>query len=244
MGRKKKKLSASSPARGLRKERKLIAHTEPKSPVAEAYRTLRTNIHFLGLEDSLKTILVTSPGPGEGKSTTTANLAVILAQAGKQVLLLDCDLRKPVVHKIFELSNQVGMTNVLVDRLPLEKGVQETEIQGLRVVTSGPVPPNPSELLDSPRMGELLEEVHTLADIVLIDSPPVLVVTDAAILGAMVSGVILVVNQGTARIDATKQAKKTLENTSAKILGVVLNGVEVPTGDYHYYYYYGSKESL
>lgn len=136
--------------------RRLIVHEEAKSPIAEAYRTLRTNLQFSKSEGKLKTIMFTSAGPGEGKSTTVANTAVALAQSGKKVILMDCDLRKPVQHKIFGKKNR-GLTNILVEEVKIEDFLQKTEIENLRILTGGPIPPNPSELLGSNKMQEVLD---------------------------------------------------------------------------------------
>jgi len=223
-------------------ERHLITHTKPKSPVAEAYRTLRTNIQFSGLDSPYKTILITSAGPAEGKSTTLANLGVAMAQAGMQVLIVDCDLRKPVQHKIFKVQNNQGLTNVLVEHLDPEQVVQKTAVDNLSLLTSGPIPPNPSELLGSERMKELIQQLKSRYDIFLFDSPPAVAVTDAALLSAQLDGVILVLRAGTAKIDMAKQAKEQIEKANGKIIGAVLYGVNYSGEDYHYYYYYGEKK--
>lgn len=223
-------------------ERHLITASKPKSPVAEAYRTLRTNIHFSGLDSPYKTIMVTSAGPGEGKSTTLSNLGVAMAQAGMQVLIVDCDLRKPVQHKIFELPNQKGVTNVLVEQLRAEDIIHSTKVCNLSVLTSGLIPPNPSELLSSERMKSLAEGLKDQFDIVLFDAPPALAVTDAAVLSSRVDGVILVLKSGVAKIDMAKQAKEQIEKANGKFIGSVLYGVSFSGEDYHYYYYYGEKK--
>ena len=222
--------------------RYLITHDRPKSPVAEAYRTLRTNIYFSGLGNPYRTILVTSAGPGEGKSTTLANLGVAMAQADNSVLIIDCDLRKPVQHKIFDLSNQKGLTNVLVEGLSVEKATQATKVDNLAVLTSGPIPPNPSELLGSERMEHIIQLMRNDFDTVLLDSPPVVAVTDAAVLSPLVDGVILVLRSGIAKTDMAKQAKEQIEKANGKIIGAILYGVSYSGEDYHYYYYYGDKK--
>lgn len=223
-------------------ERHLITHSKPKSPIAEAYRTLRTNIHFSGLGSTYRTIMVTSAGPGEGKSTTLANLGVAMAQADSQVLIVDCDLRKPVQHKVFELTNLRGLTNVLVEKVPVDEAVQETEVANLAVLTSGPIPPNPSELLGSGQMEEFIRQVKEKYDTVLFDSPPVVAVTDAAVLSSHVDGVILVLRSRVAKIDMAKQAKELIEKANGRLIGSVLYGVKFSGEDYHYYYYYGEKK--
>ena len=220
-------------------ERKLIVHEQPKSPTAEAYRTLRTNLQFAKVDGELKTVMFTSAGPGEGKSTTIANTAVAMAQSGKKVILIDCDLRKPVQHKIFGKQNQ-GLTNILVENLNIADQIQETGVENLRLLTSGPIPPNPSELMGSRKMSELLEVLKKEADIVLIDSPPVVAVTDASVLASQVDGVTLVLDSGTVRPEMAQRAKQLLTNANGTILGVILNRAEIDDDHAYYYYYYGT----
>ena len=220
-------------------ERKLIVHEQPKSPTAEAYRTLRTNLQFAKVDGELKTVMFTSTGPGEGKSTTIANTAVALAQSGKKVILVDGDLRKPVQHKIFGKQNQ-GLTNILVENLNIRDQIQETGIENLRLLTSGPIPPNPSELMGSRKMSELLEVLKKDADIVLIDSPPVVAVTDASVLASQVDGVVAVLDSGAVRPEMAQRAKELITNANGTILGVILNRVEIDDEHAYYYYYYGN----
>ena len=220
-------------------ERKLIVHEQPKSPTAEAYRTLRTNLQFAKVDGELKTIMYTSAGPGEGKSITIANTAVAIAHSGKKVILLDCDLRKPVLHKIFGKQNH-GLTNILVENLNITDQIQETGIENLRLLTSGPIPPNPSELMGSRKMSELLEVLKKEADIVLIDSPPVVAVTDASVLASQVDGCTLVLDSGTVRPEMAQRAKELITAANGKILGVILNRAEIDDEHAYYYYYYGS----
>ena len=222
-------------------ERKLIVQEQPKSPVAEAYRTLRTNLQYAKVDGELKTIMFTSAGPGEGKSTTVANTAVALAQSGKKVILIDCDLRKPVQHKTFKLKNQ-GLTNVLVEHLQVGVYIQDTSVENLRLVTSGPIPPNPSELLGSLKMAELLATLKDQADMILIDAPPVVAVTDASVLASQVDGITLVLDSGTVRPEMAQRAKELLTNANGRILGVVLNRVEIDDEHAYYYYYYGNEK--
>lgn len=221
--------------------RKLIVHEDAKSPIAEAYRTLRTNIQFSKTDGELKIIMFTSSGPGEGKSTTIANTAVALAQSGKKVILMDCDLRKPVQHKIFGKKNR-GLTNILVEELPIDEFIQDTQIENLRVLTSGPIPPNPSELLGSRKMQELIDYLKTQVDYLIIDAPPVIAVTDACVLAAKVDGITLVVNSGSIRPEMAKKAKDLLLKANGHLLGVVLNRVEIDEEHAYYYYYYGSDD--
>ena len=213
--------------------------TTPKSPIAEQFRTIRTNIQFSSVDKELQTMIVTSSGPAEGKSTTTANLAVVFAQQGKRVLLIDADLRKPTVHYTFRTENHIGLSNVLTRQASLEEAVATTAQDKLWVLPSGPIPPNPSELLGSKGMMTLLEQAKDQYDVIILDTPPVLAVTDAQVLSNLADGVVLVVSSGKTEIDAAKKAKELLESAKAKILGVVLNNKKVQ--DSQYYYYYGGK---
>ncbi|WP_299094521.1 CpsD/CapB family tyrosine-protein kinase [uncultured Metabacillus sp.] len=213
--------------------------TNPKSPIAEQFRTIRTNIQFSSVDEEVKTIIVTSAGPAEGKSTTTANLAVVFAQQGKKVLMIDADLRKPTVHYTFNKENYIGLSNVLTKQETLGEAIQTTSQENLFVLTSGPVPPNPSELLGSKGMQSMLAEVKQEFDVIILDSPPVLAVTDAQVLSNLTDGVVLVVSSGKTEVDAAKKAKELLHSAKAKILGVVLNNKKAQ--DSQYYYYYGGK---
>lgn len=222
-------------------KRKLIVHEDAKSPIAEAYRTLRTNLQFAKVDSDLQLMMFTSTGPSEGKSTTVANTAVAIAQTGKKVLLVDCDLRKPVQHKIFAKQNQ-GLTNALVEKVALNELIQDTEIENLQLLTSGPIPPNPSELLGSALMESTLAELRKLAEIIIIDAPPTIAVTDASVLASKVDGVILVVAAGENRPEMAQKAKNLLVKAQGKILGVVLNKVEIEEEHAYYYYYYGADK--
>ncbi len=215
---------------------------DSRSPFAEAFRTLRTNISFAGVDNPYRTILVASTLPGEGKSSTTANLGVVIAQAGQRVLIIDCDLRKPVQHNNFNLNNTTGVTNCLVNGLELGKVIQNTETERLDILTSGPIPPNPAELIGSNKMAALINSARDAYDIVLIDSPPAVTVTDASLLAAMVDGVLLVVKTASTKIELVQETKSILEKANAKIIGVVLNKVDVSSSNYYYHYYYYSKD--
>ncbi|MFC3883396.1 CpsD/CapB family tyrosine-protein kinase [Bacillus songklensis] len=228
----KRKKNAPAPTA----QRSLISHTQPKSPISEQYRTLRTNIQFSNVDGSLQSLMVTSSGPGEGKSTTVANLAVVFAQQGKKVLLVDADLRKPTVHYTFRLENHIGLTNVLTKQTPLLFAVHSTDIENLSVLTSGPIPPNPAELLASAAMKEILEEMYGEFDIILFDTPPVLAVTDAQILANLCDGSVLVIRSAGTVVDAAQKSKELLEAAQGKLLGVVLNQKQQEKGDYFYYY--------
>lgn len=222
--------------RNKSRERSLITHLDPKSPVSEAFRTLRTNIQFSSIDSQVKTMMITSTGPSEGKSTITANLAVVLAQSGKKTLLVDTDLRKPTVHRTFRLLNRDGLTNALTSQDNFKQFTKNTEIDNLDVITTGPIPPNPSELLGSMAMARFINEVSAIYDTVIFDTPPVIAVTDAQILATQVDGVFLVVNSGKTNRDMALKAKTLLSNVKANILGCVLNNREIEGENYYYYY--------
>jgi len=214
--------------------RSLVTVANPRSPISEAYRALRTNIQFSSIDRSLHSLLVTSTSPEEGKSTVLANLAVTFAEAGSQVILVDADLRRPSLHVLFGLSNQVGLTTAVLDdggALP----IQDTPVPNLRLLTSGPLPPNPAELLGSQRMDRIIEGLRAMADYVLFDSPPIVAVTDAAVLGRRLDGVLLVVDAGKTKRDHARRAKALLEKVNAHLLGVVLNNAELDLSLYQYY---------
>lgn len=219
-------------------KRKLISALDPKSPITEQYRTIRTNIQFASIDKELKMLMVTSAGPGDGKSTTAANLAVTIAQQGKRVLLVDADLRKPTVHYTFNLTNTFGLTSVLTRQMTLEEAFVESSIQGLSILPSGPIPPNPAELLGSVSMETFLKNAKEMFDQVIFDTPPVLAVTDAQILANKCDGVILVVSSGKTEIEEATKAKEMLIASQGKLLGAVLNNKKLTDSDY--YYYYGS----
>lgn len=214
----------------------LVTISNPRSPIAEAYRTLRTNLEFSNLDRSLRALLVTSPGPDEGKSTTLANLAVTIAQGGKRVILVDADLRRPSQHQIFNLKNSVGLSDMVRDdALLANPPLQDTGVPNLQVLTSGPLPPNPAEILGSKRMSDILAALLSRADMVLLDAPPVIAVTDAAVLSAKVDGVLLVIRAGKTKRENAKKAQQQLEKINARIIGVVLNNVK-PDASVQYYY--------
>ncbi len=219
---------------------RLITHFAPKSPISEAYRTFRTNIQYTKLDRDLKALLVTSPGPGEGKSTSVANLAITMAQMGSKVLLIDSDLRRPILHSIFNIDRRVGLSNVLVGRATIEEAAQTTEIDNLFVMPCGTLPPNPSELLGSSAMKTTLEAMKQKFDIVLFDSPPIIAVTDAAVLSSQLDGVILVIKSGQTDREAAFRAYTLLKNVKTRVLGALLNGVHIESmyGSYYYYYHY------
>ncbi|MCX7841048.1 MAG: polysaccharide biosynthesis tyrosine autokinase, partial [Anaerolineae bacterium] len=205
-------------------EEKLVAARHPRSSHAEAYRLLRTNIQVADVDRPVQTILVTSPNPVEGKSVTAANLAVVMAQAGLRTVLVDADLRRPTQHRLFRLTNDIGLTNSLVQSAPnLDGYARATDVENLRVVTTGPLPPNPAELLGSKRMQKLVEALKDQADVIIFDTPPCLPLADAAILARQVDGVVLVTDAGKTRRDAVVKAKEALERAGGRVLGTVLN---------------------
>jgi capsular exopolysaccharide synthesis family protein len=215
----------------------LVAHVEPKSPAAEAYRTLRTSIQFAGLDHKCRSIVVTSSSPGEGKSTTVANFGVVLAQTGSRVCLVDSDLRRPTLHRIFGLANTRGLTTALLEGLPLAETAQPTAVPNLAVVTSGPLPPNPAELVGSNRMREALEAAAADYDMVLLDSPPVVSVADAVALATFADGVVMVVQTGKVPHEVIRRATGQILAVKGRILGVVMNGVNLKRDGYYYDYY-------
>ena len=215
----------------------LVSSENPKSLAAEAYRTLRTNIQFSSLDEEIKSIVVTSSGPGEGKTTTMANLAITMAQSGKKVLLMDCDFRKPTVHKKFGLPNSQGLTNILAQDKKFEDIVVTAEVENLFVVTSGPIPPNPAELLGTKKMKALLKELTKIFDMVLIDAPPVLAVTDAQILSTLVNGTVIVSAYGKSDKRALLQSKVNIEKVGGKILGIVITKIPEQSNGYYGKYY-------
>lgn len=219
----------------------LIALHAPRSPISEAYRALRTNIQFARPGQAIRSLLVTSAGPVEGKTATAANLAVVLAQGGQRVILVDADLRRPRLHRLFEVPREPGLTDLIVGRDDDVAGyLQPTAQENLHVLPCGPLPRNPAELLASARAAEVMDRIGARADVVVYDSPPAATVTDAVLLGARVDGVIQVVEAGGPRRDVVQRARRLLEKVGAPLLGPVLNRVDAADmGYYAYYYYYG-----
>lgn len=206
----------------------LITLTDPRSPVAEAYRTLRTNLTFAGLDQPLETLIVTSPANGGEKSIAAANLAVVMAQGEHRTILVDADLRRPALHEIFGVSNERGLTTLFVDpRARAEPPLIDVGVENLWLLPSGPLPPNPTDLLGSRRMEEIIAALRSQADVLIFDAPPVLAVTDAAVLGMKVDGVLLVVAAGRTRREHARQARELLERARVRVVGVVLTDVPV-----------------
>ena len=236
-------LGAIARIEGQEYDEKLIPLRQPRSPISEAYRALRTNIQFSSVDRPVRTLLVTSSDPAEGKSITLANLAVVMAQSGRSVIVVDSDLRRPTQHKIFGLNNHHGLSNATLESSSsLLEYIQPTQIENLRIVTSGPLPPNPADLLGSERMVAIIEELKSRADLVLFDSPPVLAVTDAAVLSTKVDGVLLVHNAGHTRCAMARRAVEELRRVDANLLGVVLNRLSLRRGSYYYPQYYYQTE--
>ncbi len=222
------------PAKG-----KPITESSPRSPVSEGFRKLRTNIQYASIDHGLHTILITSPEPGEGKTTIAANLAVVFAHNDRKVVLFDCDLRRPAVHHIFDMPNKRGLSDLFInDQTKLSDVEQESGIKQLRVVTSGSLPPNPAELLESDRMQAIISETLQTCDILVIDTPPALAVTDASVLASSVDGVVLVFKPGSTRRTVARQAVQQLLRSNARLLGVVLNNLDLGRAGYGYRYYY------
>ncbi|MGB9592921.1 MAG: CpsD/CapB family tyrosine-protein kinase [Anaerolineae bacterium] len=220
----------------------LITIAQPRSAVSEAYRTLLTSIDFAGLDRPIRTLMLTSASPEEGKSSTLANLAVVAAQEGRKVIVVDCDLRRPSLHSIFGLPNSEGLTTALMNAETLrEPPLRSMGVNGLSVLTSGPIPPNPLELLGSRRMADLLAALAERADMVLVDAPPVVAVADAAILASKVDAVLLVVQAGKAKRDYVERAKTLLEKANARIIGAALTNVQADSLLTRYYAAEGSR---
>ncbi|MFH5835119.1 CpsD/CapB family tyrosine-protein kinase [Proteiniclasticum sp. C24MP] len=221
----------------------LVTLTDSKSVAAEAYRTLRTNIQFSSFDEEMKVITVTSSRPSEGKSTVACNMAVTFAENGNRVLLIDADLRRPTVHKKFKLPNSLGIVNLILEPDRRSEIVHEDVIEGLDIVTSGAIPPNPSELLGSKRNRALLSRLREDYDTIILDTPPLLAVTDAQVLTTISDGTIIVAQHGVTKKDEILQAKGLLEKVKGNILGVVLSQIPVDDNSYYYYYSYEEKKT-
>lgn len=230
-------------------KRELIVHQDPKSPISEVFRTLRTNIQFMNTKGKLKTILVTSTLPGEGKSWVSANLAVTFAQAGKKVVLIDADMRKGRAYSIFGVSPRPGLSNYLsgiddnsdnIEDIDIADYIQETDIDNLYVIAAGNIPPNPSELLITPQMVDLLEQLKELCDIVIIDGTPSQLVTDALILARLVDSTLIVTASKSTKKEDLKRIIGNIQNVGGKIAGVVINKIPMNAKKYDQSYYYGS----
>jgi len=221
----------------------LVTLTDKKSVAAEAYRTLRTNIQFSSYDKELKIITVTSSRPGEGKSTVSSNLAVTFAENGKKVLLIDTDLRRPTIHKVFKLPNSLGIVNAVLNPELINDIINVDVIPGVDIITSGVIPPNPSELLGSNKCRMLIEQLKSIYDYIILDAPPLLAVTDAQILTTLSDGTLIVAFHGLTKKDELMKAKDLLEKVNGNILGVVLNGIPEDDTNYYYYSYEEKKRS-
>ncbi len=218
---------------------KPITESHPRSPVSEAFRTLRTNVQYTSVDRPLKSILITSADSSEGKTTVAVNLSVVLAQGGNRVTLIDADMRHPSIHKRLDNPNRAGLSSLFVlGDETLNGSVQKTRVENLALITAGDMPPNPSELLGSQKMGQILSQVKSFSDIVIIDTPPIMAVTDAAVLGAKVDGVLLVVEPGKTRLASARHTVEQMQRVGANLLGVVLNNLDMGSARYGYRYYY------
>ncbi|HRZ87431.1 MAG TPA: CpsD/CapB family tyrosine-protein kinase [bacterium] len=222
---------------------KIIMHCDPRSPIAEAYRTLRTNLYYVNKDKSLKTILVTSCRPEEGKTLTIVNLAITLAEIGNNVLLVDTDMRRPALHAMFNIEKDPGLSDVLRGNMTWDKVLVKTGIDNLSVITAGHIPKNPSELIGGDKMKELIKEQTAFFDVVLFDSASILSVTDASILSTMVDGVLVVILADKTPREAAQRSVSLLRKINAKVLGVVFNAVDVTREGYYYYYYSADKRA-
>lgn len=220
--------------------KELIVNNNPKSPITEAYKSLRTNIQFANVDGDVKTLIFTSATSSEGKTTTLSNVALTLADLGYKVLVMDCDLRKPRIHRVFEISNAEGLTDMLLSGKDYRSYLAKDLYSNLDVLPSGKIPTNPSEILSSEKMKNFTEKLKEDYDYILIDTPPLLPVTDAAIVASYIDGVILVCASGVIEIEGAKKAKDSLEKVKANVLGVVLNKVPIKGQKYSNYYYYAN----
>lgn len=233
-GKKKKNLNNAKMAR------KLVTMADGNSILSEQFRTIRANINFIIPEKTLKTILVTSSKPGEGKSTNAANLAVVFAQEGKRVLLIDADLRKPTLQFTFNVRNLIGLSHVLIGKNFYFNAIQGTPITGLDVLPSGAIPPNPTELLSSKNMDSLIEEMKEKYDLIIFDGPPIISIADSQILANKCDGTLLIVNAGVSKKEDFLKSVEILQNSKAKIMGSILNNYKMPKDYYKNYYTYST----
>lgn len=230
-------------------KKELIVQRSPKSPIAEVFRTLRTNIQFMNSQKTLKTLLITSTMPGEGKTWVSSNLAITFAQAGKRVVLVDTDMRKGRIHKLFQTDSIPGLSNYLsgideagiTEKNDILKYVRKTEVDNLYIITAGSIPPNPSELLTSEKTIDMLNKLKESFDMVILDGTPSLLVTDAIILSRFADSTIIVTAHKATKKDGLQKVKKSIENVGGKIAGVVINKVPVNVSKYESTYYYKSS---
>lgn len=221
----------------------LITYHKPKAPESEAYRMLRTNLGYTGVDKKHQIILVTSSRMQEGKSTTVSNLAITMAQSDHKVLIIDADMRRPKIHKLFGLDNLFGLTDLIVKNQSLDQVVKHCgQVKNLDIITSGEIPPMPSEILDSKKMQSMLDSLRDMYDYIIIDSPPILSVSDASILARIVDGVLLAVASNETHVDAIVTARRALEKVEANLIGSVLTKAKLGRRSYHYYYDYAEKK--
>lgn len=213
----------------------LITLTDPRSPAAEAYRTLRTNMMFSSVKEPLRTLIVTSPAPEEGKSTALANLAVTMAQGGRKTIIVDADLRRPRQHEIWGVAQEPGLTTMVLEGDASSLPLVETGVENLRLLPAGPLPPNPADLLGSEHMDLIIAQLQQEAEIILFDTPPIVTVTDAVLLSAKLDGVLMVVRAGSTRRDDAEQARSLLERLNVRVVGAVLTNAEIDARKGHYY---------
>lgn len=209
----------------------IVTLKTPKSPAAEAYRTLRTNIQFLALHNKIQTIVITSSKYMEGKTTIASNLGVVMAQIGNKVLIVDCDQRKAKIHKVFGISNNKGLSDILINKLNVNDVLKKLFLENLYILTAGTISPNPSDLFTSSHMKNLMDELKSCFDYIILDTPPINKVTDTQLISQYSDGCILVVSSGETKIEEIVKTKKLLENANNRILGVVLNKVEMSKKD-------------
>lgn len=217
--------------------RRLVVRSNPQSITTEQYRTIRTNINFSMPGPDTQTILFTSASKEEGKSTTSCNMAIVFAEAGKRVLLVDADMRRPTLHHTFQMPNKIGLSNLLLNKGRLQDSVKRSGVPGLDLLLCGQIPPNPAELLSTPKLDDLLDEMKSKYDIVIIDSPPLLSVTDSKILANKCDATVLVVNTGKSEKESIVKARDALVTSKAFIMGVVMNNYQVAKDNYYYQNY-------
>ncbi len=225
------------------RENELITREHPKSPITEAFRSIRTNLSFLSPDKPLQSILITGGGASVGKSLVLVNLAISIAQNEKKVIIIDADMRRPMLHRFFGMTNFGGLSNILTNEDTFENVLRETDIENLKVISAGIIPPNPAELLSSKKMEEVLKKAQNNADMILIDSPPAVAVTDPVIISNKVDGVILVVASHQTQKDLLQSAQENLEKANANIIGTILNKYPVKKSRYYQKYYYSSYGS-
>jgi len=222
----------------------LVVRDEPKSPAAEAIRSLRTNLQFASIERKLQTVMITSAAPAEGKTALAGNLAASLAMSGSKTIVVGADLRKPSIHEVFGLRQSPGVTNVLVGTASVDDVLQDADVPNLKVLASGPIPPNPAELIGSKAMEQLVEELRERADMVIFDATPVLAVTDATLLSRAMDGVLVVVAMKMTPREIVRRACEELRQAKANILGIVANRISMTKRtDYYYYAYYADPKA-